>query len=78
MNQNDPVRSPSHYAGIAKCSDCGKPVECWDVVQHMSFPLGSAVKYIVRADKKGNPIQDLEKAIECLRREVEKRKGGAK
>lgn len=75
----DAVKSPSHYTdGPAKCSDCGKPIECWDVVQHMVFPLGSATKYIWRADLKGQPIQDLEKAIECLRREVERRKAAGK
>lgn len=77
--KNNTVKRPSHYtSGPAKCSNCGKTIECWDVVQYMGFPVGSAMKYLWRADKKGAPIQDLEKAIECLQREVKRRKAAAK
>ncbi len=39
---------------------------------NLNFTKGSAVKYIVRAGKKGvtTEIVDLEKAIECLNREI--------
>lgn len=61
------VDHPTHYnthpAGI----------ECIDVVEHMNFNLGNAVKYIWRADEKGQAIVDLEKAIWYLRREVKRR-----
>jgi hypothetical protein len=36
----------------------------------MSFNLSNAVKYIWRADEKGNTIQDLEKARWYLDREI--------
>lgn len=39
----------------------------------LSFPLGTAVKYICRAGKKdpAKRIEDLEKAITCIRRAIE-------
>ena len=36
----------------------------------MSFCLGNAIKYIWRANLKGNPEQDLRKAIWYLEREL--------
>lgn len=61
------VNHPKHYQNI-------KGIECIDVVEQMNFNLGNAVKYIWRADEKGNPIQDLEKAVWYLQREIERRK----
>ena len=61
------VNHPDHYAGVTG-------VECIDVVEHFNFNLGNAIKYIWRAGKKGEKIEDLEKAIWYLRREVEKTK----
>jgi hypothetical protein len=70
----DPVSHPSHYTSSdAKCSGCGKPIECIDVVQHMPFNLGSVVKYVWRHDLKGAPIQDLRKAIQYLEFEITRR-----
>jgi hypothetical protein len=37
----------------------------------LNFNRGNIVKYICRAGKKDNEIQDLEKALEYLKREVE-------
>jgi len=45
-------------------------VECITVVEHMTFNLGNAVKYIWRAGEKGEPTEDLEKAIWYIRREI--------
>ena len=39
----------------------------------MTFNLGNAIKYIWRADLKGKPIEDLEKAIWYINREIERR-----
>lgn len=61
---NHPQHYNSHPAGI----------ECIDVVEHMNFNLGNAVKYIWRADEKGNAIQDLEKAKWYIEREINRRK----
>ena len=39
----------------------------------LDFPLGNALKYLLRAGKKdaGKEIEDLEKAITCIRRAIE-------
>jgi hypothetical protein len=39
----------------------------------LGFSLGNAVKYILRAGKKGDAIQDLRKAVWYLNREIERR-----
>lgn len=61
----DAVAMPPHYTRL--------PVECIDVTEHFNFTLGNAIKYIWRADFKGKPIQDLEKAVWYLRREIDRR-----
>ncbi len=62
----DPVTAPQHYRAP------GLEVECMDVIQALglSFPLGSALKYIWRHQSKGNPLQDLKKARENLDRAI--------
>ena len=44
------------------------------MVEHMSFNIGNAVKYLWRADHKGAPVQDLEKAAWYIQREIARRK----
>lgn len=61
----DMVNSPPHY------TQHPSGVECIEVTEHMNFCLGNAVKYIWRAGLKSkDPIQDLEKAIFYLDREI--------
>lgn len=61
---NDSVNNPMHYRSLgAKCSNCSAQIECIDVTRHMNFNLGNAVKYIWRADHKGNRIEDLKKSV---------------
>ena len=70
----DLVNHPPHYtSSLAKCSNCQKGIECIDVVRHLNFNLGNALKYIWRADLKKNPIEDLQKAIFYLNDEVKRR-----
>lgn len=64
----DMVNHPPHYTSHPS------GVECIEITEHMSFTLGNALKYIWRADLKGKSIQDLEKAIFYLNREIELRK----
>lgn len=64
----DPVNHPAHYTSHPS------GVECLDVVRHMGFNLGNAIKYIWRADLKGAAIQDLEKARFYIDDEIRKRK----
>jgi hypothetical protein len=60
----DPVNHPAHYkvGGI----------ETIDFIEAkgLTYHLGNAVKYITRADHKGNRLQDLEKARWYLDREI--------
>ena len=65
---SDPVYHPPHY----KAHPSG--VECIQIAEHMGFCLGNAVKYIWRADLKGDAIQDLEKARWYIDREISLRK----
>lgn len=75
---SDPVNHPAHYTSSpAHCSACGEQIECIDVTEHMGFNLGNAVKYLWRADLKDAPVQDLEKAVWYISREIAKRKKAA-
>lgn len=62
--KSDPVNHPAHYkvGGI----------ETIDFIEakRLNYNMGNAVKYITRADHKGNRKQDLEKAIWYLQREL--------
>ena len=62
------VDHPLHY------NSQGSGIECIDVVEWLGFSIGNAIKYIWRADHKGNAIEDLEKARWYLDREIERRK----
>jgi hypothetical protein len=64
---NDPVNHPQHYTAHPS------GVECIQVVEHMGFNLGNAVKYIWRADLKGDALEDLRKAAWYVQREIERR-----
>lgn len=54
---NDTVNHPKHYNTHAS------GIECIQVVRHMNFNKGNAIKYIWRAGEKDNEITDLKKAI---------------
>ena len=43
----------------------------------MGFNLGNVIKYVWRSDEKGNAIEDLEKALWYLEREIARRKARA-
>lgn len=60
---SDPVNHPKHYTSHPS------GIECIQVTRHMNFCLGNAIKYIWRADEKGNAIEDLDKAIFYLQEE---------
>jgi hypothetical protein len=65
---NDMVNSPPHYTAHPS------GVECIDITEHMNFCLGNSVKYLWRADLKGNATEDLEKAKWYIEREIARRK----
>ena len=61
------VNHPAHYNAHPS------GIECINVVEHMGFNVGNAVKYLWRADLKGNALEDLEKARWYVQREIDKR-----
>lgn len=65
---SDPVNHPAHYTRHPS------GVECIQITEHMGFNLGNAIKYIWRADLKGNSIEDLKKAKWYIERELLKRR----
>ncbi len=58
------VDHPSHY------NQNKSGVECITVVEHMTFNIGNAVKYLWRAYDKGNTIEDLQKSMWYIEREI--------
>jgi len=69
-DDNDQVIHPQHYGGKDNPYEAIKVIEAWGV----GFNLGNTLKYISRAGKKDNIIQDLEKALFYLDREIQNRK----
>ena len=60
----DLINKPAHYtAGRYEVIDV---IEDWK----LGFRLANVVKYVARADHKGNPISDLYKALWYLNREI--------
>jgi len=63
----DTVNHPKHYAhSTIEVIDA---IEAWG----LGFSLGNAVKYIARADHKGNAVEDLRKALWYIQRELDRR-----
>lgn len=62
----DSIHKPSHYTR-------GRKYEPKDVIRDwgLNFNLGSAVKYISRAGRKDDIVQDLMKAVEFINFEIE-------
>lgn len=67
----DPVEHPAHYTSHPS------GVECIQITEHMGFNLGNAIKYIWRADEKGNALEDLRKAAWYVNREIQRREQAA-
>lgn len=68
--KNDEVNNPKHYTS-------GK-IEALEIIEDATkdlsgieaFALGSAYKYLIRFNKKNDPIQDLEKAVFYINRVI--------
>jgi hypothetical protein len=69
-DDNDMIIHPTHYGGKDNPYEAIKVIEAWEA----GFNLGNTLKYISRAGKKDNIIQDLEKALFYLDREIQNRK----
>lgn len=72
-HESELIKHPSHYTA-------GRKYEPKDVIRdwELNFNLGSAVKYISRAGRKGDKIEDLEKARQFLDFEIEALKEGGR
>ena len=69
---HDPINNPSHYAE-------GRQYEPIAVIEdwQLNYRLGNAVKYISRAGRKQNAIEDLRKAVWYIEREIETLEGAS-
>ncbi len=65
---SEAVNHPKHYGGE------DNPFEVIKIINHynLNFELGNVLKYVLRADKKGNRKQDLQKALWYLQHEINK------
>jgi hypothetical protein len=65
MTEKEQVDHPDHYQSK-------EGLESIDVIEafELGFNLGNAVKYLLRANKKGNKEIDLRKAIWYIEREL--------
>ena len=61
---NDPVNHPQHYTSHPS------GVECIEIIEHLNFCIGNAIKYLWRAGMKGEQIEDLRKARWYIDREI--------
>ena len=73
MKPIDNVNHPKHYTSDPS------GVECIDIVKYRDFCIGNAIKYLWRAglkedsalSQKDKTIEDLEKAIFYIKKEIE-------
>ena len=71
----DKINHPAHYGGGEDIYETIKVIEAWG----LDFHLGNAIKYLSRAGKKGDTVEDLKKAIWYIKRKIELiEKSGAK
>ena len=76
---NDNVNHPKHYTSDPS------GIECIEVVKHRDFCIGNAIKYLWRAGLKeeegrttsDKQIEDLQKAIWYINKEIELIKGNS-
>jgi hypothetical protein len=66
-DSNDPVNHPPHYNAHPS------GIECITIVEHFNFNIGNAIKYLWRQGLKANSLEDLEKAVWYINREIERR-----
>jgi len=65
---HDNINHPQHYTSHPS------GVECIDIIEHFNFNVGNAIKYLWRAGRKGDAIEDLEKAKWMVEREIQRLK----
>jgi hypothetical protein len=65
LTDHNPVTSPKHYYHPSG-------IEVISITRHESFLRGNVIKYVLRAPYKGDELQDLLKAQQYLRWEIER------
>jgi len=63
---SETVNHPEHYGGDT-VYEAIKVIEAWS----LNFNLGNTVKYICRAESKGDRLENLKKAAWYLNREIQ-------
>ena len=63
----DMVNSPPHY-------QLPGGTEVIDITENLNFCMGNVIKYVLRADSKGKPLEDLNKARWYIDREIARRR----
>lgn len=68
-SEKETVNHPDHYQG--------NKYEAIDIIEdyNLNFHLGNVIKYVLRADKKNDRVEDLKKAAWYLNRELECEEG---
>jgi hypothetical protein len=64
---HDSVNHPKHY----NANPSG--IEAIDVIEHLPFNIGTAMKYLWRCGLKGDAIEDLRKSAWYIDREIARR-----
>lgn len=67
----DPVNSPPHYKWLPNGT------EVIDITENFDFLVGNVLKYILRAEHKGKPLEDMKKARWYLDRAIANRESRA-
>jgi len=65
----DPVNHPRHYTSHPS------GIECIDVIEHLPYNIGAAIKYLWRCGLKNDGMEDLRKAQWYIQREIGRRGG---
>lgn len=65
VEQREMVNHPRHY------NEHPSKVEVIEIVELMNFNVGNGVKYVMRAEHKGERTQDLKKALWYFKRQLE-------
>ena len=68
IDKKEMVNNPVHYGGKDNVYEAIKVIDAWE----LGFSLGNTVKYISRAGKKDDTVQDLKKAIWYIEKKIEK------
>lgn len=66
----DLVNHPPHYQAVCNCPNCGHAIEAIQITERFGFRVGNAIKYLLRAGRKGDAATDLGKARWYVDREL--------